>query len=56
MMSHVTHKRSITSNPVIENFKISKEVDKGSSCASVAANYSLPKQTLSNWVLKKSYL
>ena len=36
-----------------EKYKILKEIDKGSSCASVAMNYNIPKQTLSHWVKDK---
>ena len=54
-MSHVAHKK-ITSKSIIEKYKILKEVDKGSSCASVAAKYSTPKQTLSNWIKKKKQI
>ena len=55
-MSHVAHKRKITSKSIIEKYKIPIKVYEGSSCASVAAKYSIPKQTLSNWIKKKKQI
>ena len=52
-MSHVAHKRTITSNSIIEKYKILKEVDKDSSFPSVAV---ISKQTLSNWIKKKKQI
>ena len=52
-MSQLGNKRKLNSKSITEKYKILKEVDKGNSCASVATKYSIPKQTLSNWLKKK---
>ena len=49
-------KRKLASKTITEKYKILKEIDKGNSCAFVAKNYYIPKQTLSNWLKKKKQI
>ena len=52
-MLQVAHKRKLTSKSITEKYKILKEVDKSSSCASVGEKHYITKQKLSNWLKKK---
>lgn len=53
MMSQLGNKRKLATKSIIDKYKILKEVDKGNSCAAVAREYNIPKQTLSNWMKNK---
>ena len=55
-MSQLGHKRKLASKSITEKYKILKEVGKGNSCAFVAKKRNIPKQTLSNWLKKKSHI
>jgi len=52
-MSEQGKKRKLNSKLITEKYDILKEVDKGNSAASIAKKYSIPKQTLSNWLKNK---
>ena len=55
-MSQLGQKRKLTMKSITEKYIILKEVDKGTSCASVAKKHNIPKQTLSNWLKKKKQI
>ena len=46
-------KRKLKTTIIDEQYKILKEIDRRSSCAAVAQNDNIPKQTLSHWVKDK---